>query len=297
MKRSTRRLAALLILSALAARGAPSGAAEAPLGLDHLQGLGEVRYHYLDSQVLGRGFHVFVRLPESYREREADRFPTAYLLDGGITFPLFGAYYRYLSLGERVPDLILVGISYGTGDWRQGNLRGTDFTAPSPEREHYGGAARFQAALRAELLPLIEGRYRSDAARRIIFGQSLGGQFALFTALTDPQLFWGHIASNPALHRNLDFFLQGHAVAAAVPTEDPAGGRPPSARPRVFVSSAELDDERFRTPAVRWIEHWSGRQEARWDLQTVTLEGHGHFSAAPEAFRRGMAWLFGQGGK
>jgi predicted alpha/beta superfamily hydrolase len=264
------------------------------MGLRHLHGLGEVRYHHLDSLLLERGFHIFVRLPEGYAEREADLFPTVYLLDGGITFPMLGAYYRYLSLAEEVPAMILVGISYGTSDWRQGNQRGTDFTAPSVEREHYGGAAQFQQHLRTELLPLIEESYRSDANRRLIFGQSLGGQFVLFTALTDPTLFWGHIASNPALHRNLEFFLRGHAVIPAEQGKETTGGGSSPPPPRVFVSSAALDDERFRTPALRWIDHWSGRKQAVWRLKTVTLDGHGHFSAAPEAFRRGLVWILGK---
>ncbi len=293
MKRFRDSLTSLLLLVALASLAGPVGAGEEPVDLHYLQGLGDVRYHRLGSELLERDFHIFVRLPESYAERPADRFPTVYLLDGGITFPLLGAYYRYLSLAEEVPDMILVGISYGTGDWRQGNLRSTDFTAPSAEREHYGGAARFRQVLRTELLPLIEREYRSDAARRAIFGQSLGGQFVLFTALTQPGLFWGHIASNPALHRNLEFFLQGHAVLGDDPGEEPADGRAPTVRPRVFVSRAELDDERFREPSGRWVEHWTARPQARWELRAITLEGHGHFSAAPEAFRQGLAWVFG----
>ncbi len=294
MKRLVRSLACLLTAAALAFAAGTVRAAEEPADLRHLQGLGEVRYHYLESKLLERGFHIFVRLPESYAEREADKFPTVYLLDGGITFPLLGAYYRYLSLAGEVPDMILVGIGYGTADWQRGNLRGTDFTAPSTEREHYGGAERFQNVLRTELLPLIEGRYRSDAARRLIFGQSLGGQFVLFTALTDPELFWGHIASNPALHRNLEFFLQQRVASEGEVPGHPADGQAGQPRARVFVSSAEFDDERFRGPALRWMEHWSGRQGVGWELRAVTLDGHGHFTAAPEAFRQGVGWIFGK---
>jgi predicted alpha/beta superfamily hydrolase len=286
MKRSPHRLVGLLTLAALASGAEPACSADGSVDLRYLQGLGEVRYHRLESRLLGRGFHLFVRLPESYSERDAGDFPTAYLLDGGLTFPLLGAYYRYLELAGEVPEMIVVGISYGRDDYGQGNHRGTDFTAPSAEREHYGGAARFQEVLRTELLPLIERRYRSDPERRLIFGQSLGGQFVLFTALTDPGLFWGHIASNPALHRNLELFLEDHAVAG----EKETTARPP----RVFVSSAELDEPRFREPALRWMSHWTGRERARWQLRAVTLDGHGHFSAAPEAFRRGLRWIFEQ---
>ena len=248
-----------------------------------MQGLGEVHHHVLSSKIVERDFHLFVRLPESYSEEEAAKFPTVYLLDGGITFPLLAGYFRYLTLAEEVPAAILVGIGYGTDDWRQGNLRGTDYTAPSDEREHYGGAARFQEVLRSEVFPLLEKTYRSDPERRVIFGQSLGGQFVLHAAQTAPGLFWGHIASNPALHRNLPFFLEERKTA----------GDPERQKARLFVSSAELDDERFRVPARKWMEHWSERDRRPWALRTMVLEGENHFSAAPAAFRQGMLWLFG----
>lgn len=244
-----------------------------------LQGLGEIRYHRLDSQVVERGFHIFVRLPEGYTEGSRD-YPTLYLLDGGITFPLLSGYYRYLVLGEEIPEAILVGISYGTDDWQQGNLRSTDFTAPSEERQHWGGASRFQEVFRTELFPLIETTYRSDGSRRVVFGQSLGGQFVLFTAQTLPTLFWGHIASNPALHRNLALFLEMRPR------------RPAAGQSRLFVASGSNDEPRFRTPALAWMEHWSRQHDLPWALEATTLEGHSHFSAAPAAFRQGLTWIF-----
>lgn len=57
-------------------------------------------------------------------------------------------------------------------------MRGRDFTTPTSEREHWGGAARFQDFLRGSLLPMIETTYRSNPARRVVFGQSLDRQRA-----------------------------------------------------------------------------------------------------------------------
>jgi predicted alpha/beta superfamily hydrolase len=247
---------------------------------DKLQGLNSPRYHQLDSKVLGRPLHIFVRLPEGYEENAEARYPVVYLLDGGITFPVLAGYYRYLRFGEEVPDTILVGISYGADNFEDGNLRGSDFTAPAPSAEHYGGAQNFQRMFEDELLPLIEHDYRTDPARRIVFGQSLGGQFVLYIAMIRPDLFWGHIASNPALHRNLEFF-QNFDFQNVPPTQS-----------KLFVSSGSDDDARFRVPALQWFAHWSGAQEKPWALKTVTLEGETHFSAAPASFRQGMAWLF-----
>lgn len=250
-----------------------------------LQSLGDVRYHELKSTRLGRSFHIFVDLPGNYDD-DAENYPTVYLLDGGNTFPLMAAYHGYLRFGDEAPAAILVGISYGADTFKEGNWRSTDFTAPSEERDFWGGAGVFQAVLREELLPMIEDSYRSDPERRILFGHSLGGQFVLFNALTRPGLFFGHIASNPALHRNLPFFLSWHGEKEFI---EPLS--------RLFVSSGELEDSRFLKPALEWVKHWQSVNPRPWVLETRTLPGQTHLSATPEAFRQGVEWLFSEPGK
>ena len=245
-----------------------------------LQSLGEVKYHELKSERLAHSFHIFVDLPENYLSSDQS-YPAIYLLDGGNTFPLMAAYHHYLRFGDEAPEAILVGISYGADTFKEGNWRSTDYTAPSEERAFWGGATAFQAVLQEDLLPLIESSYRSDPSKRVIFGHSLGGQFVLFNALTKPELFYGHIASNPALHRNLPFFLNWHAEQAI--------NGPVS---RVFVSSGEFDDPVFREPTLEWLGHWQSVNPAPWVLETRTLAGQTHLSATPEAFRQGLAWIF-----
>ena len=180
-----------------------------------------------------------------------------------------------------MPDSRIVGISYGSDKFEDGNYRSTDYTAKSSERDYWGGADKFQRFLSDELLPFVERTYRSRGDRRVIFGQSIGGQFVLYTALTRPDLFWGHIASNPALHRNLPFFLQAHGKAGIT-----------GEQPKLFVASGSEDDPRFRLPTLEWIEHWSENGPTPWQLKTMTLEGHTHMSAPPASFRQGMTWLF-----
>lgn len=255
--------------------------ANAAVDTRHLQGLGDTRYRYVESAAMERGYHIYVMLPYGYDETGNTKYPTVYLLDGGGLFPLMTAYYRYLKFGGEIPDTIIVGISYGGDTFEDGNHRSTDYTAPSAERDHWGGAGQFQNFLSDELMPIIEGDYRSDASRRIIFGQSIGGQFVLYTALTKPSLFWGHIASNPALHRNLPFFMQQH------------GKREPSQeRSRLFVADGTLNDAVYRQPSLKWIERWSAVAGKPWEFKAANLEGHSHMSAPPAAFRQGMRWLF-----
>lgn len=255
--------------------------ANAAVDTRSLQGLGDTRYHHVESAAIGRGYHIYVMLPSGYDETGNRKYPTVFLLDGGGLFPLMTAYYRYLNFGGEIPDAMIVGISYGGDTLKEGNYRSTDYTAPSEERDYWGGAGQFQKFLSDELIPIIERGYRSDASRRIIFGQSIGGQFVLYTALSTPSLFWGHIASNPALHRNLPFFMQQHG--------DPEPGKE---RSRLFVADGTLNDAKYRQPSLKWTERWSAVAGKPWDFKAADLEGHSHMSAPPAAFRQGMRWLF-----
>ena len=277
------RLLPILCFLVAAAAGADDSAGEI-VAVPGMQGLGDARYHKFPSSTRDRTYHVFVRLPEGYGESGLS-YPTVYLLDGGLLYPMLGAYYGYLRASEEVPDLILVAISYGTNDWQAGNNRGHDFTAPSEERDHWGGAEAFRAFLGDELIPRMESNYRSDPARRIIFGHSLGGQFALFAAQTKPSLFWGHIASNPALHRNLPFFLEFHGPEIAGVIDA-----------RVFVGDGSDDAPVFVEPRQVWVEHWTSVEDPPWRLRVETLDGHSHFSAPPASFRGGLRWLFSDAG-
>jgi predicted alpha/beta superfamily hydrolase len=271
------RVSAVLLAFVLLALSTSSSA----LDTRFLQGVDNSHYVRMQSETIGRDFHLFIMLPDDYDEYPERSYPTVYILDGGALFPLLAAYYRYLNFGQEIPDAITVGISYGSDSYEGGNYRSTDYTAEADEREYWGGAGNFQIFLRDELIPYVERSYRSRPDRRILFGQSIGGQFVLYTALTKPDFFWGHIASNPALHRNLPFFLQAQGA-----------GDPKRKSSRLFVASGSDDDPEFRSPALEWIEHWSKNDDAPWHLKTMILDGHSHMSAPPASYRQGMRWLF-----
>ncbi len=243
--------------------------------MDGLQSIRDSSYHRLDSGITKRPYHLIVKSPQD--QRRSEKYPTIYVLDGGALFPMLSGYSNYLRFQGVIPDMVIVGISYGSDSFEGGNYRSTDFTAPSTERDFWGGASAFHRVLTTEIVPLIEDKYPSDPNKRILFGQSIGGQFALYSALNTDS-FWGHIASNPALHRNLDFFLQ-----------------PPGTQntDRLFVAVSTEEDP-YRDPAMKWIEHWQGKNKLSFQLKTVVVPDHGHFSIVPESFRQGLIWLLAE---
>jgi len=243
-----------------------------------LQGIGQPTYHSVKSEQNKSVYHLIVRLPDGYNKNI--KYPTIYLLDGGISYPLLSAYYHYLRFTEEIPAMIIVGISYATDDWQKGNARSIDYTAESSQRNHWGGAEKFQTLLKNSVLPLIESNYSSAPDKRLIFGNSIAGQFVLYTAMTQPELFAGHIASNPALHRNLSFFLNKENLGTIA-----------TSKPKLFVSSGSNDDIQFREPAVKWMQYWKNQNTHPWVLKTETLNNEGHMSAIPKAFILGVKWI------
>ncbi|MCW8107537.1 alpha/beta hydrolase-fold protein [Alteromonas ponticola] len=251
---------------------------EAPM--EYLHGLGKVDYFLLEDvreddsiQV----YHIYVR--NSPSAADGHKLPTIYLLDGGINFPLLSAYYQLLRLMNTVPEMLIVGISYGTSDWKKGNARAFDFTLPAKKQQHWGGAKKFEAFLAHSLIPRIEQHYPADPHKRILFGQSVGGQFGLYTSMYGESPFHAIIASNPALHENLPLLI--------TPIQNPTD------RPMAYISLAENDSARFRQPALKWSKHWFERSPD-WKRKVVHLEQHDHLSANPEAFRQGLRWIFAQ---
>lgn len=261
--RGTRR--GLAVVAAIALFAAPLPVEAAPI--DHLPVLAG-DYFAIDSREAKQLYHVFIRYPADYEEQPKQRFPIVYLLDGDSLFPHLASLQLFLHYDDQLPDALIVGIAYGSFDSPQ-NRRRQDFT---------DGAAAFGRFLERELIPEVEGRVRARPDRRILFGQSRGGGYVLHSAFTDPDLFWGRIASNPTLDQL------------------PSLNRRPSAAKRtdlrLLVTSGANDRPQYRAPMVQWIAQWKSQRGLPWVLRTETIGGGTHAADAGRVYRLGMNWLF-----
>jgi predicted alpha/beta superfamily hydrolase len=269
----------VMVCAGAPAIGQPASAPPAAaVPLDYLPALAG-GYFPLKSRATGRTYHIYVRLPQDYAADPAKRFPTVYVLDGDALFPILAATHLFLTIDDKLPEAIVVGIAYGSFDPAV-NARGVDFMPPAPDLPPgKSGAAAFQLFLEAELLPAVEARYRADKAKRILFGQSRGGSFVLYSAFTDPDLFWGRIASSPALPPTRDFFY----------------GRPaPATRRdlRLFVGEGPGDLPRLRAETMPWLAAWRDRRDAPWLLTPILVPGGTHSANSPDVYRAAMRLLF-----
>jgi hypothetical protein len=191
-----------------------------------------------------------------------------YLLDGDSLFPHLAANQLFLHYDDAIPEVIVVGIAYGS------------FAPPQNRRRHdfTDGAAAFGRFLGNELIPLVETKVRGDPARRMLFGQSRGGGYVLHSAFTDPDLFWARIASNPTVD-SLPSLL---AAPAAAKRRDL----------HLLIASGSEDDPKWRGPRTAWSIGLAAKQGLPWALRTETIEGGTHAADSSRVHRMAMRWLF-----
>lgn len=267
-------LAAVISATLLAASpSAPSAPQPAPVPLDYLPAL-KGGYFPIHSLAAQHTYHVYVRVPEGYYEQPERRYPIVYLLDGDSLFPVIGGNHIFLTIDDKLPEAIVVGISYGSFA-KPTNRRHIDFMPPGPEES---GTARFHQFLEKELLPAVESRYRADPAKRILFGQSRAGALILYSAFKRPDVFWARIASNPS-------WVPGREIFYGPPS--------PASRSDLHLLIAMGTDEYpdRRAAAAEWFGHWHARK-APWTVTRLDIQGGTHSADAANAYRAALRRLF-----
>jgi predicted alpha/beta superfamily hydrolase len=236
-------------------------------------------YFPITARTNNRQYHIHVRLPEGYDPAQAATYPVVYILDGDSLFPLLAPTHLFLHYDEKLPEAILVGIAYGGFDPAI-NKRHVDFSAPGsdalPDQQ---GAPQFLGFLKAQLLPEIERRYRTDAGKRILIGQSRAGYFVLWSAVQQPGLFWASIASNAAFAPAREKLYE-------------AAARPASGASRVAVVSGTRDTDARMQSAVEWTRYWQAQPAAPWEVRHFVLQDGTHAASIGQAYREVMVWLF-----
>lgn len=153
------------------------------------------------SQVLGEARRINVHVPVVYQAATTVRFPVLYMPDGGIDedFPHVVNTVDSLVALHRIRPVIVVGIP---NTERRRDLTGpTRVHSDSAIASHVGGSAAFRSFIATELIPAIDGRYRTTDERSIV-GESLAGLFIVETFLLEPKLFRHYVALDPSLWWN-----------------------------------------------------------------------------------------------
>jgi uncharacterized protein len=153
------------------------------------------------SAVLGEDRQLFIAKPAEY-DRAAERYPVLYILDAETHFRYASGIVEFLAFADRIPQMIVVGITSGSRERRTRDL--TPVSTAEMDRRFtpgHGGAANFLSFLTRELVPMVEKKYRTRPYR-ILVGHSHGGLFASYVLAEKPASFQAYLAIDPSLSWN-----------------------------------------------------------------------------------------------
>jgi predicted alpha/beta superfamily hydrolase len=224
---------------------------------------------------------VFIRLPKSYAGEEganAARYPVLYFLDGGDYFEPFAGVVQYMMMYEMVPEMIVVAVSQGD------RMKELTFSPSNQENGDWptsGGAESFHKFLAEELIPAIDGSYRTHPFR-ILAGHSLGGLFAVESLARSPNLFQATIALSPSLYWNqFEWLSNATTLFDSVATW----------RHFLFISAEPKDEEQTRR-----LAEFQSMVEARapngFEYQITWYPQENHASVALPALYHDLKQLF-----
>jgi len=202
-----RALLPLLLLCAV-----PRVEAAAPAAPCRSTATGDLRLHTLESRIFGNTRTIRVLLPPGYdaAANAGRRYPVLYLLDGQNLFDaclsdvsrkewaVDETVARLVSEG-RIPPLIVVGIDHAGAQRAHEYLPYKDH-AGNPDMPEPAGK-RFPDFLTDEVMPLIDGRYRTLQGHEHtgLGGSSYGGVATLYALLAKPQRFGYGIVESATL--------------------------------------------------------------------------------------------------
>lgn len=246
--------------------------------------------------VSGRSYEVFVSLPAAYDKERARRYPVLYVTDADYAFPVVRSISRRVGDGGAgLEDFILVGLSYAKGDTPMDSRR-RDYTLTpngprnSPPGTVHGGGAAYATYVLSQVLPFIDGKFRTDPKRRIYMGHSYGGLLGAHVLFTAPTTFSHYILGSPSIWYDKKHLLGVEARYAETHKDLPADvflyiGAFETQRPGDARYTREVD----MVGDNRLFEQWlRGRNYPNLTLASEVVEGEDHLSVFPSGFTRGL---------
>ncbi|GIK59591.1 MAG: alpha/beta hydrolase [Ignavibacteriota bacterium] len=232
------------------------------------------------SESVNDTFRILVSLPDNYSLNE-QKYPVLYVLDGDIAFGMAASIARYLQIGDNIPELIIVGIGYGSIDKSAGEKRKRDYRPTSAN-----GAENFLSFLEEELIPHIDSNYRTVPDDRTINGYSIGGLFGLYSLFTKPEIFSRYILGSPSLSWD-DYSIFKY--------EENSPGKISDKKINIFISvGSEESDEKYFNPIDNLVTQMQERKYSGVKLEAKVFDGSTHLAGPPESLTHGLLSVFGK---
>lgn len=224
------------------------------------------KYKKFESKIFGGKVSYLVHLPEGY-EKSDKMYPVVFMMNGqNITqFANDAATLDNLA-GERIPDMILIGIS-NTGE-------AENYWACPNDSGFVKGATTFSVFLKDELLPEIRKNYRTNGYQ-ILAGQSNSGLYVMYNFLLYPDLFNAYVVASPMFGWCPDFFLN---KTKSFLKDNPGIDK------KLYISYGDLDYVQVLNHMNNYIEALKQAPAGlQWKIDLIENTGHVPYSTLNNA--------------
>lgn len=267
-----------------------SSAAPAPLATPNVEPrpfeLHGTEVRAMSSKLTGKDYELLIDVPPSFNKEPNRRYPVLFLLDGQWDFALLHALTGGLRYDRVMPEMIVVGISYGGKNPNYDDLRADDYVPTRAKHddgpEIGGGAARFLSWLEIEVVPLVEREYRADPAHRILSGSSYGGLFTLYALFEKPDLFESYVAICPTAMWDQRYIFG---------REKDFRKSHPKLEKRLWLSSGSDEWPVYLKNELAFFEQVKSSHYAGLTLKIYQAAGERHSGLKPESYNRALRFV------
>jgi predicted alpha/beta superfamily hydrolase len=233
------------------------------------------------SIVAGQEYELQILLPSGHNSSNK-KYPVVYLMDSQWDFPLVKSLYGQHYYDGFIPEMIIVGVTWGGIKPNADSLRARDYTPTNEARlPQSGGADKFLSFMKNELFPFIETNYKADNTNRTLMGCSLGGLVTMYALFTQPELFTGFAAASPAIGWDREVLYKYEKEFVQKKLVKPV---------RVYMTIGDVERSRFAYE--RFAKSMTDRNYSSVNLISKVLENTGHSGTKGETYSRGLQYIF-----
>lgn len=253
--------------------------------------LDETQTKWIKSEYVNDEFLIKSYIPANL-SIPLDSLPILFVLDADMSFAMTYDIVRWLRWGREIPEVAIIGISYGKtqADWWQ--KRSRDYSTCQDKTELWGkwefagGGENFINFIENELFPYIKNQYNLKSLNRTIVGLSLGGLISTDIMFSRPNLFRNYIIAGPALqwnsreifNREKEFAKENKVLKATV-----------------FTSVGSLDNNKYViTPWKDFNNQVIERNYSGLIYKTIVIENETHLSMFPAALTKGLKFVLNE---
>lgn len=246
--------------------------------------------HTIASKATGHAYQVYVLLPEGY-DNGTKSYPVLYATDASTVRDLLFRNYEELRSAGKISEAIIVAIGYvDESKEAYHEQRWADFTPThnqaiddafkkqlGPNIES-GKAAAFLSAMKSEIAPFIETKFRANG-RRSFLGYSLGGLFGTYVLFHDTGFFTSYTLGSASLWWDEQVCLTYEKTYAEKHSDL-------ESRVVFCYGSLEAPDITKTVPAM--VDALNARKYKGLALSTRVVDDKNHSTVVPDLVRIGL---------